>query len=308
MGALREETTSGQLCVLEAHHLIGRSHRCSLRLNDPSVSGEHASLRWTGGAWVVKDLGSRYGTFLNSQPLQAGMTSIVSKDARLAFGRGSSIWIMTDDGPPEVMVVPVGGGPALVHSGGMIPVPSPDHPVAMVFQGKDGGWVLDQAGREEAIEEHIPFEVEGTRWRLCNASSLQPTAMPGDSRQIMNLDEVRLHFRVSLNEEHVAISARWRDRNVDLGARAHQYVLLTLARIRLADLERGEPAARAGWIAQEELLRQLHVGPEKLNLDIFRVRRQFGEHGFAPAAGIVERRPVAKELRIGVADLAIERV
>jgi hypothetical protein len=305
MGVISEAST-GRLCALEAQHLIGRSHRCSLRLDDPSVSGEHASLRWTGGTWVIKDLGSRYGTYLNAQPLQPGVPTTVVRGGRLAFGRQKATWILADDAAPDVMVRPVAGGPALTRSGGLIAIPSPEQPIATVYQAKDGAWLLDQGGRVAVIHEHVPFVVQGAQWWLCNASPLQSTATPGDGRETMSLDEVQLHFRVSSNEEHVEISSRWRDRTVDLGARSHHYMLLTLARIRLRDA--GEPPGRAGWIDQEELLRQLQVGPDRLNLDIFRARRQFGEHGFVPAAAIVERRPSTKEIRLGIADVNVERV
>ena len=98
--------------MLEAHHLIGRSHRCSLQLSEPSVSGEHASLRWTGRTWVLKDLGSRYGTFVNAQPLTPGAPTEVRKGARIAFGREKHTWAMVGDGSPEVMVVPAAGSAA----------------------------------------------------------------------------------------------------------------------------------------------------------------------------------------------------
>ena len=307
MAVLCEEAT-GRLSSLEAHHLVGRSHRSSLRLTDASVSGEHASLRWTGRSWVVRDLGSRYGTFLNAQPLKAGVPMPIARGGKLAFGRERSTWILTSDEAPDVMVMPVGGGEGLRSEGGMIAVPSIERPTAAVFQGRDGRWILDQNGQADFIQEHTPFQVEGRSWWLCNSSPMHSTSMSGEGRETMSLDEVQLRFRVTMNEEHVEIYSRWRERNLELGSRAHYYVLLTLARIRLADAERGEPITRAGWVDQEQLLRQLHAGPEKLNLDIFRVRRQFGEHGFTPAAGIVERRPGAKELRIGVADLRIERV
>jgi hypothetical protein len=309
MGAICEEAT-GRICVLEAHHLIGRSHRCSLQLSELSVSGEHASLRWTGRAWVLKDLGSRYGTFLNAQSLQPGVAVDLEQGDRMAFGREKRTWVMIDQGGPQVMVVPAEGGPALFQHDGLIALPSLDRPEAVVFQDLEGRWVLDQAGQVDIIKEHVPFLFEGTRWRLCNASPLQPTSLAagGEGREIMALGETQLHFAVSRSEEHVEISARWRDRLIELGARSHHYVLLTLARVRLRDLERGEQSSRAGWIDQGELLRQLAVGPEKLNLDIFRARRQFGAAGFIPAAGIVERRPATRELRLGVSQIDLELV
>jgi pSer/pThr/pTyr-binding forkhead associated (FHA) protein len=304
MGVLCEEST-GQINVLETHHLVGRSYHCSLRLLESSVSGEHASLRWTPSGWVLKDLASRYNTFLNAQPIQPGVPVPISKGARLAFGRNGSTWLMTEEGPPEVMVVPVSGGPALFRRDGMIAIPSQEDPVAVAFQSNDGGWMLDQSSRVESIREQAPFVVDSVQWRLCNTSPLLPTSLTGEQREMMTLEEVKLHFEVSRNEEHVEITARWRDRLLALGSRSHHYALLIMARLRVRDRERGEPPAAAGWTAQTELLRLLQVTPERLNLDIFRARRQFGAEGFIPAAGIVERRPTARELRIGVSEVTI---
>src|SRR6185436_14326708 len=139
---------------------------------------------------------------------------------------------------------------------------------------------------------------------------LQPTSLAAGSegRETMALGETELHFAVSRSEEHVEITANWRGRLIEMGARSHHYVLLTLARVRLRDIERGEQSNRAGWIDQGELLKQLALGPEKLNLDIFRARRQFGAAGFIPADGIVERRPATRELRLGVAGIDLEMV
>jgi len=45
---------------------IGRSAECALILADDYVSGDHASLaRRANGDWVVTDLGSTNGTFVN---------------------------------------------------------------------------------------------------------------------------------------------------------------------------------------------------------------------------------------------------
>jgi FHA domain len=307
MGALCE-SSSGMVFALEAHHLIGRSPRCSLRLDATSVSGEHASVRWTGTAWAIKDLGSRYGTFLNAQALKPGVPAVLQPSARLTFGREKHTWVMTSAAPPELMVVPASGGPALTQHDGMIAIPSCESPAASVFQDKDGRWILDHGGRAVALQEQVPFVVDGIPWRLCNASPVQPTSMGDDAREVMGLDEVQLCFRISRNEEHVRIAVKWRDRVVVLDDRSHHYVLLNLARVRLRDSNTGDQTGNAGWIDQEELLRLLQVSPEHLNLDVFRARRQFGEAGFIPGAGIVERRSTTKELRIGVSRVSIDVV
>lgn len=51
-----------------AEVLIGRDPACELRLDDKTISAQHAELSYHHGQWWVKDLGSRNGTFLNGDP------------------------------------------------------------------------------------------------------------------------------------------------------------------------------------------------------------------------------------------------
>lgn len=45
--------------------LFGRSPSCTVRLEDPYVSDDHARIYEADGSWMVKDLKSTNGTFLN---------------------------------------------------------------------------------------------------------------------------------------------------------------------------------------------------------------------------------------------------
>lgn len=305
MAAIAEDGTE-RVFFLESDHLIGRSVSCSSRLSEPSVSAQHVSLRWTGQRWVMKDLGSRYGTFVDGQPLQPGVLVEIQKGTRFIMGREKHAWTVLQDDPPEAMVVPADGGQALFVHDGLIAVPSVDQPLALVFQGDDNRWLVDQNGQVEAVQEREQFTVAGASWRLCNTTSPLYTSIPDESPSSMGLREARVHFEVSRNEEHVHLAVWWRDRSFDFGARAFHYVLLTLARLRLKDAAQPEPSA--GWVDQEELLRLLQFGPERLNLDIFRARRQFGAVGFIPPTGIVERRPASRELRLGISNITIDVV
>jgi serine phosphatase RsbU (regulator of sigma subunit) len=51
--------------ALEASVLIGRAKSCDIVLDDPQVSREHARIERRGEEWVIEDLGSRHGTFVN---------------------------------------------------------------------------------------------------------------------------------------------------------------------------------------------------------------------------------------------------
>ncbi|MGX4731863.1 FHA domain-containing protein [Kitasatospora griseola] len=65
--------------------LIGRMIGSGLRLGDATVSRRHAELRFEGGDWMLYDLGSSNGTYVNDRRL-AGST-VVRPGDRLRFGR-----------------------------------------------------------------------------------------------------------------------------------------------------------------------------------------------------------------------------
>lgn len=57
------------LLAPERSYRIGRALGNELPLADPSVSRHHLELRWAGGRWLARDLGSRNGSRLNGRPL-----------------------------------------------------------------------------------------------------------------------------------------------------------------------------------------------------------------------------------------------
>ncbi len=133
-----------------------------------------------------------------------------------------------------------------------------------------------------------------------------------------DLSTLTLRFAVSRNEEYVALTARDDHRTIDLGARAHHLVLLALARSRLADRKArvaspADPRATRsegseGWIYLDELAAQLAMDETHLNVAVFRSRRHLARVGILGAAGIVERRRLTHEIRLGVARVEIETV
>ncbi|WP_454050498.1 FHA domain-containing protein FhaB/FipA [Cellulomonas sp. Marseille-Q8402] len=53
--------------------LIGRAPSCTLVLDDDYSSSRHARVFPEGGQWLVEDMGSTNGTFLDEQPVTAAM-------------------------------------------------------------------------------------------------------------------------------------------------------------------------------------------------------------------------------------------
>jgi FHA domain/Domain of unknown function (DUF1707) len=53
--------------LVGAHMLIGRSSSCQIVLGDDTVSRRHAELRFEDGRWLLRDLGSSNGTYVNGR-------------------------------------------------------------------------------------------------------------------------------------------------------------------------------------------------------------------------------------------------
>lgn len=121
---------------------------------------------------------------------------------------------------------------------------------------------------------------------------------------LAQLDAVKLRFAVSRDEEHVQVTIVHRSTSTALEAREHWYTLLTLARLRLADVD--ESGAEQGWIERDDLLKKLGLDSNALNVAIYRARRQLQAAGVDGASGLVEVR--RGQRRIGVACDRIEVV
>jgi hypothetical protein len=95
---------------------------------------------------------------------------------------------------------------------------------------------------------------------------------------------------------------------MEVGSRGHNYLLLTLARRRLNDAEAGLPESACGWINLEELSRDPTMAPPQLNIDVFRIRKRFATLGVIDAANLIERKPHARQLRLGTGLVSIVQI
>jgi ATP-binding cassette, subfamily B, bacterial len=79
------EEAGGKRWYLEAETLIGRQQGSTISLTDPTVSRYHAMIRLIDSRYILSDLGSRNGTFVNDRALY-GPHALQPGD-RVGFGR-----------------------------------------------------------------------------------------------------------------------------------------------------------------------------------------------------------------------------
>jgi hypothetical protein len=303
MAALKE-TATGRRRLLEAEHLVGRAPTCALCIEQRYVSAQHAILRFTGDRWELRDLGSRNGTFLDCVRVKPGEECALRVGSRIAFGKIEQQWEIVDETPPGVMAVPLDGGEPTQLDGELLALPSGEDPRATIYRGSDSGWILEQPESVSPITNLQIFDVEGRAFRFCCPENISKTSLAALSLEV-EVRHLALLFSVSRDEEHVELHATCGPNTFDLGARSHNYLLLTLARRRLSDEAEGLAATACGWIYQEDLAHDPTMAPPQLNIDVFRIRKQFAALGVVDAANIVERRPRTRQLRIGVERLSV---
>jgi FHA domain len=305
MASIRNISTA-QTSVLESAHVVGRAPGCALRVDKKYVSAQHAEIRWTGHHWEIKDLNSTNGTFLDGVRLAAREERRLRVGSTIGFGKLSEQqWELVDESAPGVMAVPVEGGAPVLLDGELIALPSSDDPQATIYRSAEGAWVVEQPGESiTPITNLQTFEVAGRLWRFCCSEQIRTTSMATGAADL-EVRHLQLSFSVSRDEEHVQLQMTSAGRTFDMGSRSHNYLLLVLARQRLEDARDGVAEAACGWIYQDDLAHDPTMAPPQLSLDVFRIRKQFGALGVVDAAGIIERRPRTRQLRVGTPYLSI---
>jgi hypothetical protein len=276
---------------------------CSLQIVETYVSAWHAAFRWTGSVWEVKDLGSRNGTYVNGHGLRVGQPCTLARGDLVAFGEPGQDWQLANEEAPRPMVIPLGPGSPLILDGDVHALPSSEDPQATVFRGSDGLWRIERRSEVTAsLEDQTRFEIGGRTFRFtCPIFSA-----PQTTTEQPELRASRLVLAASRDGGRAHLTVETPSGTYDLGARPHHDVLLRLAQHRLADLQRAVPDASAGWAYEDDIVRELGIPSLQIHVDVFRLRKEIASLGILDPADVVERRPRAGQLRLGVRTFEIE--
>lgn len=292
MGVLHDREADRDL-PLPGRVLVGRAPTALLRLADKRVSGEHATLRWTGRAWELRDLASRNGTFVDGVRIESGAAVLLIRGAAMGFGTAEPRVVLVDDGPPGPVLRDLDRGELVSVGGDLVCLPHDDDPQVTLFRDGAGRWSLE-LGEERRLAQHGEvIHVDGRAWQLLLFEDVEGTATVEDGPTI---DTITLGLRASRDEEHVQAWFEHRGRTVPLEPREHLYALLLLARERVRD--RDLPLEEQGWVERERILAWLRTTRAGLNVAIHRARGQLASHGVQGAAGIVEVRRGQRRLGI----------
>ncbi|MBK9647003.1 MAG: FHA domain-containing protein [Deltaproteobacteria bacterium] len=302
MGALRNPKTFLTI-TLPVRSVVGRGPSSALPLLDRRTSSEHATVFWASGRWRVRDLASRNGTWLNGRRVEPGVDHELVCGVVLWFGDRDNPWVLEDDTPPIASARGLTDGALVFAVADVLSLPSAAEPLATVLYQGRGRWILEDEHGEQAVHDHQELKIGDRVWRLHlpepRDTTLTSEHDPGDPSE----PSLRVYFLVSRDEESVSLTVvtpagehRWEPR-------APHYLLLTLARQRLAETQLAEH--ERGWLDVDRLARMLNLNRKTVNVYICRLRAQLADAGVPGGATLIQRRLLSQQIRIGVGLLEI---
>ncbi len=288
-----------QTQVLFARTLVGRSRPCLLRIDYSVVSGEHASIIWNGDKWIIRDLASKNGTFVDGKRLSPGIAHDLQVGSTLGFGGPEREWQVLELEAPQMMAIGARSGRKIVAQGGILALPSEDQPELTIFEVQQEGWCVEsESGQRDAIEDLDTVQCDGETWRIQLPIEAEGTPLVQAN---MTLRNTQFLFRSWPDREAVGLDLVCRGDTISLIPREHLKILLQLARFRSEESAPPQrPGFEPGWRTLEELAADLKMSVNAVNVSTFRARRQLTEAGLVDASRIVQ---VRRGLRRFGADL-----
>lgn len=301
MGTIKN-TITGESIFLKSHHVFGRNReKADTVMKNKDVSQIHASVRWNGRQWLLTDF-SRNGTWIDGIRIVPGESTRLKEGNAMRFSSlEDSEWRIIDDKPPSNVIVPLKGNGRAIMLHRFHALPSEAEPDISVYISPTGEWVYEnETGVYPLKNGDIISHNKGLWQFFCN----EPVDITM-SRIIAK--DIRFCFHVSADEEHVFLKIQVDKNTIDMGERAHHYMLLTLARQRLRDAEEATDPQTQGWIETNHLARMLGLDPSHLNIQIYRSRKQINDvlSKLQNPPQVIERR--FGGLRFGYPDFQIMR-
>lgn len=122
---IRQGTQAGMSFVISGNQVtLGREEGLEIVLQDPEASRRHARITWQGGRYVIEDLGSTNGTFVNGMQLTTPLA--LNPGDSIGVGQTALVFQMltAEAGPTASYQAPPEQRPAYVPTAAPAPAQS----------------------------------------------------------------------------------------------------------------------------------------------------------------------------------------
>lgn len=276
--AVLNQIQNGDFVLLNSQHVFGRDKAVSHTYSaENDISRSHATIFWKDGAWHLRDH-SRNGTQVNEKYVHRDTVKLACGDT-MQFGRNKlARWEMIDDAAPASYLQSVLNEDKIITLTSCPGFPNPDNQNMSFFYSHDHRWKLESAGEQIDLNHGTILRYNDDDWRFVENEVLDETVNYGSVAE-----NAFFQFNLSADEERISVKIVVNELELDLGERVYHYLLLALARQRLAHDEMDYVFADQGWMSIDDLTRDMskefrkEIDAYYLNLQIYRLRKQLLE-------------------------------
>ncbi|KZS39013.1 hypothetical protein AWE51_10625 [Aquimarina aggregata] len=290
--AIIKNNQTEEIVYLNTQHTFGRNrHIANTHISEKDISQSHALISWKGSDWYIQDH-SRNGTLVNGEYINHATVKL-SKGCRIQFGEHESTqWEMINLDSPSSYLKSIQNTSNIIELTSCHAFPNEEKPEILIYP-EDTTWKFEQAGVAVDLAQNKTYSIDGEEYVFVENQVLEDTM---DNGHVVN--NAYFQFTLSSDEEHIHIKIITQNLELDLGERVHNYILLALARKRLADVNANHVMGDQGWMSIDDLLADMskEFGKELdtyyLNLKIYRLRKLLIEtkpYGYL-FSNIIERR------------------
>jgi len=265
---------TGEKITLVAQHIFGRHPDASNTvLLSEDVSRMHAVIFWEGEQWILKDT-STNGTFINGKMLIRGEKNRLNQEDKINFGSTlSDTWELLNSDAPKCMLTPLKAGLPTIELDSIIALPSENAPEVTLYLTAEGQWICESPIGTNRLESGDLVGTHENMWRFIDANPTVETRTI-EKKPVASPHNIEFFFHVSQNEEHVSLTLKIDTQKFELGERTHHYLILVLARQRLADKAKKLTEREQGWVNKGVLSGMLGLSEDHINIQIYRFRKQ----------------------------------
>jgi len=291
--AILINTFTKEEIYLNNQHTFGRNQQTShTYIPESDISQFHAVIIWKENAWFIQDQ-SRNGTLVNGKFINNSSLRI-TLETKIQFGESKSTeWKIISCSPPNSYLKPILKENRLIELDSCFAFPNEENPDIFIYPSNDI-WKLETKGTTKNLIPNQKYVINNEEYIFVENRALEDTMDMGFS-----IEDAYFQFILSPDEEHINLNLITKNREINLGERVHNYILLALARKRLVDRKANYSSNDQGWMEVDSLLNELSKELNKevdiyyLNLKIHRIRKLLLDiKYYGPLfTNIIERRP-----------------
>lgn len=148
---------------LFAEHIFGRSPTSNTVLTSHKASRIHATIRWDGEKWSLKD-SSINGTFINGRRLQRDVEQTIKVGQTICFADvDAPAWRVINIDPPKCLLVPQTIDTELIVLEDMLVLPDESSPELTLYRSTEGLWMCETDSKLTVLKNN---DVIGTKTQI----------------------------------------------------------------------------------------------------------------------------------------------